>query len=361
MSEQIVLQTPEVNSSTITAPYPPSWVDRLQVWVDRLPVAAWLFYALIGLLLVFGFAWVEWQAGQYPVGTLFPIHVFIMGAGPFALALIYYLDHYAHTALTRFRPALIVDAEQEALLLYRLTTLPARPTLYATLAGAGLAAPGFLIPAGQQAQLYGYADTPISAVFYMSIYVLLNMIAGAFIYHIVHQLREINLIYTQHTRINLFHHRQLYALAWLSAFTAIGLTLGLFTGLASAPSLSGTAALIQWSIGIPILLIPVVIFLWPLLGIHRLLAAEKERLLDANQSEIERTLQEIHESASAKRLDDIGRLNQLLESLQTEDRLLKQIPTWPWQPAALRSVIATVLLPLVIWLAQQLLLQRFVP
>lgn len=105
MSEQTALPTPEAKSRITSLPYPPSWVDRLHAWVRRLPLPAWLFYTLVTLLLIFAFTWVEWQAGQYPVGTLDPFHVLIIGAGPYALALVHYLDRYAHLSLTRFRPA----------------------------------------------------------------------------------------------------------------------------------------------------------------------------------------------------------------------------------------------------------------
>ena len=55
---------------------------------------------------------------------------------------------------------------------------------------------------------------------------------------------------------------------------------------------------------------------------------------------------------------DIEMLHKVLQTVETEDRLLKQIPTWPWQPEALRSVVATLLLPIILRLIQQLI-QRF--
>ncbi len=360
MSEPIALPAQEVKNDTTSIPYPPSWIDRLNHWLDRLPIPVWLFYTLIGLALIFGFAGVEWQAGQYPVGTLYPLHVLIDGGICYALALVYYLDRYAHTVLTRFRPALIADAEQEALLRYRLSTLPARPTLYASLMGFGVGVLSLIVPESQRAQLYNYADTSISVVLYMVIYISLTTIAGAIIYHAFHQLRAINLIYTQHTRINLFHRRPLYALAWLSAFTALGFEVITFAGNVASPRVSGTVAFVQYATESPEVFLPIVVFVWPLLGIHRLMVAEKERLLDQNQTALEKAMHEIHQCASARQLDDVGQLNVLMESLETEARLLKQIPTWPWQPEVLRSLMATVLLPIIIWLAQEVL-QHFVP
>ena len=53
----------------------------------------------------------------------------------YALALIHYLDSVAHRALKTFRPALHIDEAHYLALDYRLTTLPARPTLLASLLG----------------------------------------------------------------------------------------------------------------------------------------------------------------------------------------------------------------------------------
>jgi hypothetical protein len=310
-----------------------------------LPVPAWLFYTLLSLLFVFGYASVQWQAGQYPIGTFYPFHVQIMAGGFYVLALKYYLDRYAHRALTRFRPALNIDSAQEAVLRYQLTALPTRPTLVATLAGGAIGALNFIVPAGQRAQLYNYADTPFSVAFLYSVYMLDWLIVGATIYSLVHLLRGINLIYTRHAHIDLFHRRPLYAFAWLCAFTAIGAGFPAYISIWTLPHTSGTAALINTIILSPLLLTPIFVFFLPLLGAHRLLAADQERLLDENQLAMKDVMQEIHQCASVQQLDNMETLSQLLQTLETEERLLKQIPTWPWQPEALQTVIATVLLP----------------
>ncbi|MGH7425775.1 MAG: hypothetical protein ACREJP_06375, partial [Candidatus Methylomirabilales bacterium] len=35
-------------SEAFVTPYPPSWVDRLTDWVERLPIPWWLFYLALG-------------------------------------------------------------------------------------------------------------------------------------------------------------------------------------------------------------------------------------------------------------------------------------------------------------------------
>ena len=41
-----------VVATQVIRPYPPSWLDRLTVWVERLPVPASVVYAFAGLLAV---------------------------------------------------------------------------------------------------------------------------------------------------------------------------------------------------------------------------------------------------------------------------------------------------------------------
>jgi hypothetical protein len=329
--------------------------------VDQLPIPAWFFYALIGLFGAVGYAALEWHEGQYPTGTFYPLHVFLPLGASYVLAMTYYLDRYAGAAFDQFRPALNVNSEQEeALLRFRLTTLPARSTFYMTLIGVGIASLTFLIPSTQRAQLYNYADTPLSGFIHTTLWILTWVVGGAFLYHEIHQLRTINVIFTQYTRINLYQPRPLYALMRLCWISAIGIGIHGIASLAVAPtSASGMAAVTQ-AIGVlPAPILPVLVFFLPLWGIHRLLAVEKGRLLDNNQAAIEYVVNEVHQRVRAKPQDDIDYLQKLLNSLETEARLLKGIPTWPWPTETLRSVIATLFLPFFIWLIQQFLL-RFV-
>ncbi len=362
MTAQPPLDTPN-KSDTMSLPYSPSWLDGLEKWLDRLPIPVWLFYGLLAVISIVGFAAVQWAAGQYPVGTLYPIHIYIMGVGFYMLGLLYYLDRYAHTAFTRFYPALDATPEHEKLFRYQLTTLPARSTWVATIIGLGIGALAFLIPFQEGARLYNYAGTSLSIALYLALYILLWGITSVGVYHTIHQLRVMNFIFTQHTHVSLFHHRPLYAFAWLSAYTTIGLILP-FGAILVAPEITNSAGIVQ-SITLVIfltifLLLPFTTFLWPLLGIHRLLVEEKERLLDDNATAMEHTMQEIRQRVRSNELAEIDSLNKVLGTLETESRLLRQISTWPWQPGALQSVIAAILLPVGISLIQRVLL-RFAP
>ena len=64
---------------TISPPYPyaPSWVDRFNTWLARLPGQSWLYYVGTGLALFLLQNTALWGERVYPVGTIIPSHTFI--------------------------------------------------------------------------------------------------------------------------------------------------------------------------------------------------------------------------------------------------------------------------------------------
>ena len=361
MSRQTMVQVAE---STATSPiprlYPPSWADRLLDWIDRLPGPAWVAYTLLGVLLVAGFTVVQWAFDSYPAGTLHPMHVLLSGGIAYSLALIHYLDRYAGHAFSRFRPALDAPPGYEDLLRYQLTTMPARATWIATFAGAGMGMlTSFLIPYEQRLQAYGFADNALSAVLYNAVYIVFWAVTGVLIYHIFHQLRLVDVIFKRHAYINLYQRRPLYGMAWISAYS--GIFAGLWAILGSAvassalPFLDPTSALLQGLASYALLPLIPVIFITPLWGVHRLLEAEKDRLLDINAASMEGVYRDLYQQHGNWNLDDVERQKHLLDMLDMEARMIQKIPTWPWQPEVPRTVIATILIPIGIWLIQQVL------
>jgi hypothetical protein len=129
-------------------PYPPSWFDRFTAWVDRLPGPAWLAYLALAVLGTAMLILAASAGGAYRPGPLLAFHIWVGGQFAYMLALMHYLDRSAGGALDAFRPVL-EGADRSTIddLRYRLTTLPPRATLLATLAGAafGLSLPYFFL------------------------------------------------------------------------------------------------------------------------------------------------------------------------------------------------------------------------
>jgi hypothetical protein len=330
--------------------YAPSWVDRFTGWVDRLPGPSWLFYLVFGLALGFTFTVVQWREGSYPVGTFRPFHIFFAGQIAYLLALMPFLDKSAVKALEAFRPALNVSQAEYAELRYRLTTLPARPTLLASLAGAASAIPqlafGFL-------NFFGIATSPVSTVFAWAAAVVMECVAGALVYHTIHQLRLVSRIYTKLAAVDLFELGPLYAFSGLTARTALGLIVWAYGWFSTTPELLSEPIGILYGLSYGAL--AAATFAWPLLGIHRRLGHEKQRLLGEGSQRLKATIAELHRRVDAGELRGMDDMNKAIASLEIEQHIISKIPTWPWQPETARLLATALLLPLGMWITQAIL------
>jgi hypothetical protein len=96
-------------------------------------------------------------------------------------------------------------------------------------------------------------------------------------------------------------------------------------------------------------------FLFPLLGIHRHLAREKDRMLHEAGTRLEAGVAELHRRMDGNELARMDDLNKALASLEIERAALERVPTWPWERGTVRSLVAALLLPVAVWLVQLLL------
>jgi hypothetical protein len=351
-------KTDQARNGGEARPYPPSWADRHKLWVTRLPGPGWLYYLGLGLALIVLQAAILWAEGAYPVGTLVPGHLFIAGMMPLLLALCHFLDDRAAAALATLRPALTTSEEQYNGLRYQLTTMPTRPALLASLGGLAfiLILNAITGAAGSFDALAGF---PLSNVVIRSLYVVVWWFIAVFLYHTVHQSRTTHRIYTQHTHVNLFRLQPLYGLSGLTALTGASLAGITYGWMAINPGLFDEP--IALAIVLPITILALAIFVWPLLGIHRLLAEAQERLIDECSMRLEATLAELHQRVDGGALEAMDDLNKAITSLELELNLLERIPTWPWRSETVRLLLTALALPLGLWLVQYVLQRLMEP
>lgn len=338
-------------------PYPSSWVDRLGDWVRALPIPSWSFYLILGLALMLVLLPVAFLGGG----------VYVLEALTFAymLGLMHHLDDSAAAALQRYRPVLAVDDTGYNSLCRQLTTLPAQPTWVACAIGAiyGLASLllntfADLSKLSTTASMTGIGphDYPIMAeVADVSMRVLLYSLVGALIYHTFHQLRVVNFIYTKHTRINLFQLGPLYALSGLTAQSAMGIAIPAYLWF-QVTTLSALHTYLSEIIQAVFLgSVILVTFIWPLLGAHRLLEKEKQRLEEDIARRIEATMSRLHGQIDADDLSARGPLKETLDGLVTEQGVVEKLRTWPWRTGTVRGIGVAFVVPIFIWVVQRVL------
>ena len=144
--------------------------------------------------------------------------------------------------------------------------------------------------------------------------------------------------------------RPLYAFSSVTAITAVSLTVTTYSWYFLNPGMLRDP--VALAIALPITLLGVAIFVWPVLGIHRLLVNEKERLLEECSQRLEAATVELHQRVDGGQLEGMMDLNMAIGGLEIEHQAVSRIPTWPWQPETLRLLATALILPLVLLLAQ---------
>jgi hypothetical protein len=300
---------------------------------------------------------VRWADGSLPFSQIDAIRIAEAPLIIMPLAFFHYLNRHARRSFGEFRPALPDDETHSPHLLYQLTTTPARGGFIASATGAAI---GLLSLAGDPD---GYGITPDSSTFTFLYTAALASFSFVFIamfaYQTVRQLQLVNRLHRLASNVSLFELRPIYAFSSLTARTGIGILFFVYYG---------TLVISYANVGSPtpmspqdlavfglVLVLAGASFVMPLLGIHRRLSEEKERLLADVDQRMQIALQVIHHQVDARNFERMDDLNKALASLVTERELLHKTSTWPWRPETLRAFASAVALPVAIWLATALL------
>jgi hypothetical protein len=335
-------------SGEFAPPYPPSWIDRLIHWIDRLPGPAWAFYLLASLVLVGGFSILQAREGAYTSSGYRPAHAFVALQPVLALALIHYLDRAASRSFERFRPALRAGSIDEREVQWRLTHLPARATVLASLVGLLLLPLMWALP--DPIPLFGLAPTQLSLMSFVAITVLIWIVYSPLLYHTIHQLAWVATIHARYTAADSFDIEPLYAFSGLTVRTALGLMVINYGWQFVFPTpLSNIVSVVLTAL---FALLAAAVFAWPLWGVHRLLLEEKARLLTDCARRMKATFAEFRRRIDSGRIKGMDDLHKTMSSLEIEHSALTRIPTWPWQPGTIRGLAAALFLPILLWLIQ---------
>lgn len=349
-----------MGASTIAAgverPYRPGWVDRFNQWVQRLPVRAWLFFLLFGIVLIAVQILFLWLDGGLQFTELLPVMLFNAAFTPFLLALVYFLDLQAVTALNSMKPALLMSELEIDRTQYLLANMPARATWMAGLTSlliVILMERLWIMPARYAAleQLH----------FFNLVFQIIDkssaFLFGVLIYHTIRQLRLVNTILMNHTRINLFQLKPLQAFSKLTASTALGLVVGVYAWILINPELLKDAVILGLA-GLATLT-AVAVFAWPMLGVHRLMETQKDSMLQALDQNFEAAFSKFNQGLQEDDYALMEKLNGTIASLEIQRKRLSAIPTWPWRSETARFVLTAIALPLLLTVLQFLVLQAF--
>lgn len=346
-----------LQSSSPVPTYPPSWLDRLVDWVNKLPGPFLLYY--LGLwLILFGLRTVIGkQDGSYGPEGVLDSQILIFHAAyclglPYTLLLMHFLERAIPRALELFRPAFDETRDSYDRLAQRLSNSPARGTLVAGLAGLLVYGLLFLL-LGQEPPALRLATSPLAMVF-DRLYIAAGWFAiGTFFYRAIHIARTISQIYAGCTQVDLLKPYPLYAFSSPMARTALSILA--YTNLFAlvAPGLSHQPLL--FAVLITAGLASGLLFVYPFLGVHRLLLLEKRQMQLEAADRLKAAMEELYGRVDRRDLKDADALNKTLASLEIVRGNIERASTWPWHPDVPRILITAILLPILVWVVQRLL------
>jgi len=348
-------QAEESSALSKEIPYPPSWVDRFIIWIDRLPGPVWLFYVLSVLVFALLINATFWIDGSLPIGSIYPT-----GAG-FAFFVFYWLGLYQYLtrvgsrSLQTFRPLLEAEDHEIRRIEYELNVLPgwlgwlALPLAFAFAAASILGDPA------------PYEDiVPRTAVPYVGDIVTTGFLVATFYCLIIRSIRQLRMVRKLHARathINLLKLQPAHAFSALTARTGIGIFLLLVATLPLDPTpFSSTLDLLTTAAA---LLLAIAAFVLPVMGIRGQIEEEKRRVLDETSDLLHVASGRLHSHIRGDSYQNIRDTKDAIEALIRERELVKRIPTWPWDPGTLRGFASALLLPIFLWLVTRLLEEFF--
>ncbi len=335
-------------------PFKPSWIDRFNSWVGRLPVRAWIFYAAFGIVLILVQVLFLWLDGGLFAAEILPVIIFNGLATPFLLALIHLLDDQAATALDSMRPALEMTDPEFDEFQYKLSTMPVLAPL-----AAGLILLVLVILMEQLSTVPSrfavLGQLPMFAVVFQIIDKSSAVMYGVMVYHTIRQLRLVTSVNSSYLRVSLFNAGPSQAFSRLTASTAVGLTVGVFAWLLINPELLASPVSVGFTAAFTIL--AVAVFVWPLLGAHRRMETEKARMLHDIDNQFEAVFSEFNQRLRDGDYSESKRLHETISSLEIQHKRIAAIPTWPWKPETARVALTAIALPLILMIIQYFVLQ----
>jgi hypothetical protein len=343
--------------------YHPSWLDVVFDWLAGLPGPTWLAY----LVLIVPSAILNnsalWLSGLVPAGQLDPAQT-IWGAVTVAvLAATHHLRNVAGASFDAFRPALGAGVADPDRVRYEMTVMPARPVVALIVFSVAIT-PLYYVADPVAAQVVGLSGAGLVARWASE--ALTSAVFLAILLQSIRQMRRVMRLHEAADRVDPFHPEPLHAFSRLTAQAGIVLilfnTAGILLIMMNTGGLGSSAAVASesflglygpWFAGF--IGGAIVIFVVPLLGMHRRLEAEKGRLQGELAERLKSVIAELNRDVDGVELGRADGLNKMLASLLQQRDVLARLPTWPWSTGTIRGFGSALFLPIVLFLVQRYL------
>jgi hypothetical protein len=299
-------------SLTIPVQYTASWFNNVSHWVETLPLPVWLMYPLFGLVLMVVGLVIQQVTYSGTILEWHPINFVTIFQSAYIFLVTHYLDKHAVLAFEAFKPALSLDKNGITKLRRMISTLPSGKTLLADfifMTFCMMPVVRSLLTGQSMGSAMSFNLTPFG-IYSILTFLLLWLSNGLIIYHTFHQLNVIHYILTSHTVVHPFHQRELYAFSGLSARTGIAFALTAPLWIVFDPGLSSLIICSVFAV------LGLAAFIAPLIGVHRILQIEKDRLMYENSRQMEDTITLLLQQKRNGSAEDLSRIDLALTALK---------------------------------------------
>jgi hypothetical protein len=324
-----------------------SWIDLLLGALNRLPGRTGVWLAALAAVEAAAL-WTAAGPDADPMlrRVLLAAAVWTM----YPLAAIHYLDGVGGHAVDRFRPAMDVDDPAYLGLRSDFATMPMLPVLLAN--GVGVLclllalhlSPALFAPLAALGEFRGVV---------LAVYGVNFALGGALVYHSVRQLGLVGSAFSLATRIDVTQPAPLYALAGLAVRTGIAWSLVLSLSVVLFPAMLRSP--VSASLLVMLVAIAVAAAVTPLLGVHRRLADQKNRLLADADAHLQQGIRLLHSHVAAGDLAAVDQVSRVIATLITARDVQNRIATWPWPPGTVAALVSALMLPIFLTVAQRLI------
>ena len=337
-------------------PYNPSWINRSIHFVAGLKVPSPVFYFIVWFIFYAILTLLRWNDGVYPTGTLNASDLVMSATGMFFIALVQYLDQWAGKKLSLFRDAMSATEQEFDTLVYQLSTLPAGPTLIASLVTLSFGASTFLLSPDSYSFL-NLNFSSLSGGLQLINFLFSWFVFGALSYHAYRQLHLGSQAISKYIPINLFNLDPIYAFAGLTLRTALGWLIMAYAWALTTPHLFGNIIIIGTILFMQV--VAILTFVLPLLNAHNRIVNKKDAFLHEIGGRLETIIDKMSKSTDALEKEDLVQLRETLTTLTMAEDRLRKLPTWPWRAGTVNSLVSAILIPNAIWFFQ-IILERYV-
>jgi hypothetical protein len=229
-----------------------------------------------------------------------------------------------------------------------LVTIPRWPHLAVGVVAAGLSVQSAMVQ-------YGFPRINLSNFLVLLEWAFVAFLTFGFAFRIVRLIVLIVRFYSGPIDINLYNLPPIYELSsvvsraglFLLLLWYVNLPINVNEFLLSSPVAIGSAVLLA--------LLPFGAFLAPQIVLSRRLNRIKSERTVEVSLQLQQSFARLERAISSDNLPQVEVRQIATEALISEMRYIEGIPTWPWKLGTFRIAITAVLLPVIVWLIQQLL------